>query len=1021
MSLPAEALHDGECPPVLATSEPRFRALVEALAEVVWEVDAEGKSREGAPTWSAFTGQPIEDTRGFGWMDAVHPDDRPKVRGAWARACVQGGVFQVEYRLRRSDGEYRSTLGRGVPTRDASGGIIGWTGVNVDVTEARMLEADHGRLVEELARANAFLAKVIDSVPVGIALFDLQLRTTHVNRALAEQNRLAPERHLGRPVREVLAPSGAGDQAAELLAHVRDTGRPRRDVELPWVAPGEPAEERFGLASYFPITVSGVTTALGAVIVDLTERRRTERGLDFLGRVGSLLGSALDRDATLEAVAELALPEFADWCAILVAESGAARPSVISAAHVDAGRRGDVRELFGTFALPPHAPYGWRKVLETRTPLLVEQVDLAELEPLLGGERHRELAQRVGMQSLLFVPVEERGRARGVMVLGRRDAWRRYGPGDLRIAVQVARHVGAALANARLFAAAEAGRARTERLQSITAALSSARTLDEILDVIPRSGCAAFGAIRAAVFEREEGAPRLRLLRAHGVDAESARALRDVALDAGAPISEFFAGSEELALWSPEEGPRAAGAPALGAEGAVVLLAVVVDGRRIGLVELGWPCARSLPEDERRDLLAFARLCSQAMDRGLLFDMAQRERRRAEEASLAKDQFLAMVSHELRTPLNAMLGWVTLLRGGQLGEAQREKALATVERNARTQTQLIEDLLDVTRVTSGKLRITTAPADPVRVLEGAIEAVLPAAEAKSVRVERRVAWSESLVVMDAARFQQVAGNLLSNAVKFSERGGEVRVTLSSVDGYLVLEVEDEGKGIDPAFLPHVFDAFRQAESGSTRRHSGLGLGLTIVRHIVELHGGEVRAESEGEGRGARFRVRVPLAESGRGTPELRAVAGRAGPRSVVVCPPELTGARVLVVDDDEEARSLMLTVLSSLDLRVRCLGSAEEAVREVLREPPDVIISDIAMPEEDGYSLITRVRALPADRGGRVPAVALTAHARMEDRMRAILAGFDTHVPKPVEPSELVVVLAGLLSRTSPRDRDSSA
>ncbi|WP_223641350.1 PAS domain S-box protein [Corallococcus sp. EGB] len=398
------------------------------------------------------------------------------------------------------------------------------------------------------------------------------------------------------------------------------------------------------------------------------------------------------------------------------------------------------------------------------------------------------------------------------------------------------------------------------------------------------------------------------------------------------------------------------------------------------------------------------------MDREALLVRESAARREAEEANQLKDEFLATVSHELRTPLTAILGWVQLLRTGNLTEPRRERALETIERNARSQGQLIEDLLDVSRVVSGKLKLDVEPVELATVVQQALDSVKPAADARGIQVHSTVDTSSS-VMGDPHRLQQVVWNLLSNAVKFTPRGGHVRLVVARRDSTVELTVEDTGQGISAAFLPHVFERFRQADSGTTRKTGGLGLGLSIVRHIVEMHGGTVTAASDGEGRGSAFTVRLPLSATLRRDPAMPPSPRPPAPAPVRVPPPELGGVRVLVVDDEEDARELLRTLLEDSGAQVVTAGSAEEGLRVLQAEHPDVLVSDIGMPGTDGYGFIERVRTLSPARGGRTPAVAITAYARSEDRTRVLRAGFQSHVPKPVEPGELLAVLASLAGR----------
>ncbi len=400
-------------------------------------------------------------------------------------------------------------------------------------------------------------------------------------------------------------------------------------------------------------------------------------------------------------------------------------------------------------------------------------------------------------------------------------------------------------------------------------------------------------------------------------------------------------------------------------------------------------------------------------ERELLLQREQEARLQSEEANRIKDDFLATLSHELRTPLNAILGWAQMLQTHNLNESDAEKALATIERNARSQSQLIEDLLDVSRIITGKLRLDVRAVDLTGVVMAAVDAVRPAAEAKNIRLQTLLDPQAGPISGDPDRMQQVVWNLLSNAVKFTPKGGRVQVRLERINSHVEIVISDTGKGIEPEFLPNVFDRFRQSDGSMTRRHGGLGLGLAIVRQLVELHGGIVSVESAGDGQGSTFTVNLPLlpvrTESRRNEDRVHPAA-RSG--ALVDCPPELAGLGILLVEDEADSRELLNLVLVSCGAAVTTAGSAAEAFQLIQDGKFDVIISDIGMPEEDGFSLISRLRELPAEQGGNIPAVALTAYARAEDRIQALRSGFQMHIAKPVEPSELVAVVANLAGRT---------
>jgi signal transduction histidine kinase len=377
-------------------------------------------------------------------------------------------------------------------------------------------------------------------------------------------------------------------------------------------------------------------------------------------------------------------------------------------------------------------------------------------------------------------------------------------------------------------------------------------------------------------------------------------------------------------------------------------------------------------------------------------------RAEAEELSRLKDEFLATMSHELRTPLNAIFGWITLLRTRRLDAPTEERALETIERNSRAQKRLIEDLLDVSRIVTGKVTLELAMIDPRRIIEVSIETMLPAAQAKGIELVAQLGAEVGSLRGDSARLQQIVCNLLSNAIKFTPLSGRVEVSLARYEDQAEITVRDTGQGINPQFLPYVFDRFRQEDGSISRRHGGLGLGLAIVRHLTELHGGTVEAFSDGEGRGATFTIRVPIRDAGTlGRPP----EAQSEPRGTG---PQLAGVHVLVVDDDPSAREVIANILQSFGARVSLAGSGPAALTLLFERKPHVLVADLGMPEMDGYALIEQVRALDPNLGGRVPAVAVTAYASAQDRLRALHAGYQNHIAKPVEPEELAAVITSL-------------
>ena len=439
------------------------------------------------------------------------------------------------------------------------------------------------------------------------------------------------------------------------------------------------------------------------------------------------------------------------------------------------------------------------------------------------------------------------------------------------------------------------------------------------------------------------------------------------------------------------------------------------NGRVVGASKIARDITdRKLSEEALREAKKVAEAAN--ADRQRLLESERAARSEAERASYMKDEFLATLSHELRTPLNAVLGWATALRAGHFPTEELEQGLETIERNARVQAQIIEDLLDMSRIISGKVRLDVQRVDLPAVVAEAIDTVRATASAKGVRLQTIIDPLNAPVTGDPNRLQQVFWNLLSNAIKFTPRGGRVQVLLERVDSHVEVSIIDTGEGISPEFLPYIFDRFRQADASTTRRHGGLGLGLAIVKQLVELHGGNVRVKSSGTGKGATFIVSLPMTVLHplqepweRGHPQSK-------PRDLPSVPAiSLNNVSVLVIDDELDARNLLKLLLESAGAVVYLAPSAEQGMEHLLTKSVDVLICDIGMPDVDGYSLMRRIRALDDGQKSEVAAVALTAYARLEDRTEAMSAGFQNHLPKPVEPAELLAVVHSLANPRSKR------
>ncbi len=750
---------------------------------------------------------------------------------------------------------------------------------------------------------------------------------------------------------------------------------------------------------------------------DLREQRET---LETVNHVGQLLTAELDQQKLVQAVTDAATQitgaHFGSFFYNLIDERGES--------YMLYTLSGVPREAFAHFPMPRNTDI-FNPTFQCEGTLLLADV---KQDPRYGKNSpyYGMPAGHLSVTSYLAVPVTSRsGEVIGGLFFGHAEAGV-FTERAAHIVEGLAAQAAIAMDNARLFDAARRERTalyERTRLAELNADIGQALIMgDSLADMLHRCAEAMVAQLDAAfarIWTLNEEADVLELQASAGMythlDGPHGRVpvgqfkIGRIAAERQPRLTNEVVGDPQVSdqAWAKREGMVAfAGYP------------LIVADRLLGVVAMF--ARKPLTGATLQALAAAANAIALGIERkrgeeerAQLLSSEQHARQEAEAANRTKDEFLSTLSHELRTPLTAILGWTRMLSAGQIDEANRPRALETIERNAHAQQQLIEDILDVSRVISGKMRLEVRPLDLTTVIERAVDAVLPAAAAKEIRLQRVLDSGASMVSGDPARLQQVIWNLLTNAIKFTPKGGRVLVRLERVNSHVEIIVSDNGQGIEADVLPFVFERFRQADSTSTRAHGGLGLGLAIVRHLVEMHGGIVEAESAGAGAGATFTVKLPLIAMR--TAELALEQARVHPtareRVPFHCPPELAGLHILVVDDEEDTRNLVTAVLEKCAARVTATSSVAEAFALLKELRPDVLVSDLGMPKEDGYSLISRVRALPAEAGGRTPAVALTAYARVEDRLRVLRAGFQTHLPKPVEPAELVAVVANLAGR----------
>jgi PAS domain S-box-containing protein len=572
---------------------------------------------------------------------------------------------------------------------------------------------------------------------------------------------------------------------------------------------------------------------------------------------------------------------------------------------------------------------------------------------------------------------------------------------------------------AQLLEREQEARAEAEILNAIGRRLAGELDPKALVQAVTDAATTLTGAVFGAFFYNvtdERGDPYT----LHALSGAAPEAFKDFPLPRNTPLFEStFRGEGTVRLDDVRTDPRygqsgphdatPSGDPPVRSYLAVPVMARA--GGVLGGLFFGHPAVGRFTERHERIIEGLASQAAIAMDNAGLYQAAEAARQAAEAANRAKDDFLATLSHELRTPLTAILGWARMLRTREFKTSERLRAMEIIERNAAAQAQLIEDLLDVSRIVTGKLQVTLRSIDAIGpIVQGVVDSFRPSAQARQIALRAKIDPLAGPVAGDRDRLQQVIWNLVSNAVKFTPAGGCVDVSCEQTDGWIEIRVRDTGKGISRDFLPHVFDRFRQADTSTTRMYGGLGLGLSIVRHLVEVHGGSVRAESAGDGRGATFRVRLPIAGA-------TATDAQTAPTRIEAQAPNtewsaILGLRVLLVEDDDDTRNMLTILLEAHGAVVQGAPSATAAVEALEHAQPDIVICDIGLPGTSGLDLIRMIRSLPVERGGGVPALALTAYASVSDRERALAAGFQEHLPKPVEPSALAAAVAQLARPT---------
>ena len=952
-------------------NELRFRTMISAVPSLTFEADVDGNNTFSSDQWLSYTGMTAEETAGRGFVRAIHPDDVEEVTARWFAAMRSGTLYESRHRMRAADGSYRWFLCRALPARDAEGRIVRWAGSLADID-------DLVRAGEALRESEGRFRQLAESLPQLVWTCRADGTCDYISPQFVAYTGIPEAKQLGFDWLQQVHP----DDREPLFAAWNRT-----------VATGEPFDVEYrirrndGVYRWFKTRATALRDSGGKVVkwfgsnTDIDDQKQAERSsLESKERLNGIVSSAMDAIITVDEEQRIVLFNEA-------AERMFGCPGVEAM-----GRPLDrfIPERFRVTHNDGFLRFGEIGGLARLTALTALRADGAEF-PIEASISNIEVGGRK-LFTVILRDITERRQA---------EAERE----------QLAREQTAR-------AEAEYAAEKIRRLQAVIDSVLAHLTLENLLTEMLNRIRELLETDSAAILLLSEDGQSLVMRAAIGSQEE----VIGMRIPLGQGVSGSIAASRAPLVVEDLSAVEVIN-PVLRREARSLIGApLIVKGELIGVIHADTAKLKRFAENDVRLLQLAADRVALAIEQRRLYEVEQQARRQAEEANRTKDEFLAIVSHELRSPLNAILGYTRMLRSGPEDREGFNKVTGVIERSAKAQLQIIEDLLDSARIVTGKLRIEPSLIDLVPALEAALDTVRSAAEAKGITLVANFSHLPEQVLGDSTRLQQVVWNLLTNAVKFTQEGGRVELRMEGAADHIRIAVSDTGKGIEPEFLPFVFDRFRQADSSSGRRYGGLGLGLSLVKHLVELHGGTITAASEGAGRGTTFTITLPRRHLELIPSPSPAVTSRevrvedAIPRDQHL---SLEGLSVLVVDDQEEARVVLTHALSEYGAQVTTASSGAEALA-ILSRPldgrrPDALILDIAMPGEDGYDVLKKMRALEVEQGAvvnQIPAIALTAHARVEDRVRALNAGFQMHVAKPVEPTELAVVILSLIKRS---------
>jgi PAS domain S-box-containing protein len=955
----------------LRASELRFRTMISAIPNLTYETNADGANIFTSDQWREYTGVTAEESSGAGFIQAYHPEEAEDVLTQWSAAVRLGASFERKCRIRAADGKYRWFLNRAQPGRDAEGLIVRWAGSLTDID-------DLARAEEALRESEGRFRQLAESLPQLVWTCRADGTCDYISPQFVAYTGIPEAKQLGFDWLQQVHP----DDRESLFAAWNRT-----------VATGKPFDVEYrirrndGVYRWFKTRATALRDSGGKVVkwfgsnTDIDDQKQAERSsLESKERLNGIVSSAMDAIITVDEEQRIVL--FNEAAERMFGCPGAEAmgrpvdrfiPERFRVTHNDAflrfGETGGMARLTALTALRADG---------TEFPI---EASTSKIE--VGGRK---------LFTVILRDITERRQA---------EAERE----------QLAREQTAR-------AEAEYAAERIRRLQAVTDSVLAHLTLEDLLPEMLRH--------IQELLETDSAAILLLLEDGQSLVIRAAIGLQEEVIGMRIPLGKGVAGSiaaSRAPLVVEDLSAVEVINPILGREARSLIGApLIVKGELIGVIHADTSKLKRFAENDVRLLQLAADRVALAIEQRRFYEVEQQARRQAEEANRTKDEFLALVSHELRSPLNAILGYTRMLRSGPEDREGFNKFTGVIERSAKAQLQIIEDLLDSARIVTGKLRIEPSLVDLVPALEAALDTVRSAAEAKGITLVANFRRLPEQVLGDSTRLQQVVWNLLTNAVKFTPESGRVELRMEGAADHIRIAVSDTGKGIEPEFLPFVFDRFRQADSSSGRRYGGLGLGLLLVKHLVELHGGTIAAASEGAGRGTTFTITLPRRHLEFIPPPPLAVTSREV-RIEDAIPMDqhlsLEGLSVLVVDDQDEARVVLTHALSEYGAQVTTASSGAEALAILSSPPdgrrPDALILDIAMPGEDGYAVLKKMRALEVEQGAvvyQIPAIALTAHARVEDRVRALNAGFQMHVAKPVEPTELAVVILSLINRS---------